>query len=88
MLAHKAEEEGVCLAEILAGHRASVNYKTVPFVIYTWPEVAWVGLTQEEAKAKYSKVKVGRFPFSANGRAKTNGFTEGMVKNHCSQRYR
>ena len=79
MLAHKAEEEGVCLAEILAGHRASVNYKTVPSVIYTWPEVAWVGLTEEEAKAKY-KVKVGRFPFLANGRAKANGFTEGMVK--------
>jgi len=80
MLAHKAEEEGVCLAEILSGHRAVVNYKTVPSVIYTWPEVAWVGLTEEEAKAQFGKVKVGKFPFSANGRAKANGFTEGMVK--------
>ena len=81
MLAHKAEEEGVCLAEILSGHKnARVNYKTVPWVIYTWPEVAWVGLTEEEAKKEFGKVKVGKFPFSANGRAKANGFTEGMVK--------
>lgn len=81
MLAHKAEEEGVCIAEILSGHKnARVNYKTVPWVIYTWPEVAWVGLTEEEAKKEFGKVKVGKFPFSANGRAKANGFTEGMVK--------
>jgi dihydrolipoamide dehydrogenase len=80
MLAHKAEEEGVCLAEILAGHKAHVNYKTVPSVIYTWPEVALVGLTEEEAKAQFGKVKVGKFPFTANGRAKANGFTDGMVK--------
>ena len=80
MLAHKAEEEGVCLAEILSGHKAHVNYRTVPSVIYTWPEVAWVGLTEEEAKAQFGKVKVGKFPFSANGRAKANGYTEGMVK--------
>lgn len=81
MLAHKAEEEGVCLAEILSGHKnARVNYKTVPWVIYTWPEVAWVGMTEEEAKKEFGKVKVGKFPFSANGRAKANGFTEGMVK--------
>ena len=80
MLAHKAEEEGVCLAEILAGHRAHVNYKTIPSVVYTWPEVAWVGLTEEESKAQFGKVKVGKFPFAANGRAKANGFTEGVVK--------
>ncbi len=80
MLAHKAEEEGVCIAELLSGHRAKVNYKTLPSVIYTWPEVAWVGLTEEEAKRDFGKVKVGKFPFTANGRAKANGFTEGMVK--------
>ena len=80
MLAHKAEEEGVCLAEILSGHKTKVHYKTIPSVIYTWPEVAWVGLTEEEAKARYGKVKIGKFPFSANGRAKANGFTEGLVK--------
>jgi dihydrolipoamide dehydrogenase len=80
MLAHKAEEEGVCLAEMLAGQAGHINYKTVPSVIYTWPEVATVGLTEEDAKAQFGKVKVGKFPFSANGRAKAMGFTEGMVK--------
>jgi len=80
MLAHKAEEEGVCLAERLAGQVGHINYKTVPWVIYTWPEVAWVGQTEEEAKAEHGKVKTGKFPFSANGRAKALGMTEGMVK--------
>lgn len=80
MLAHKAEEEGVCIAEMLAGQAGHINYKTVPSVIYTWPEVATVGLTEEEAKAQFGKVKVGKFPFSANGRAKALGCTEGMAK--------
>ena len=80
MLAHKAEEEGVCLAERLAGQAGHINYKTVPWVIYTWPEVAWVGQTEEQAKAEHGKVKTGKFPFSANGRAKALGMTEGMVK--------
>jgi dihydrolipoamide dehydrogenase len=80
MLAHKAEEEGVCLAETLAGQAGHVNYKTVPWVIYTWPEVAWVGQTEEEAKAEHGKVKTGKFPFSANARAKALGTTEGFVK--------
>ncbi len=80
MLAHKAEEEGVCIAEMLAGQAGHINYKTVPSVIYTWPEVAAVGITEEEAKAQFGKVKVGKFPFSANGRAKALGCTEGMVK--------
>jgi len=80
MLAHKAEEEGVCIAENLAGQNGHVNYKTVPWVIYTWPEVAWVGQTEEEAKAEHGKVKTGKFPFSANGRAKALGTTEGFVK--------
>lgn len=80
MLAHKAEEEGVCLAERLAGQAGHINYKTVPWVIYTWPEVAWVGQTEEEAKAEHGKVKTGKFPFSANARAKALGTTEGFVK--------
>lgn len=80
MLAHKAEEEGVALAEMLAGHAGHVNYKTVPSVIYTHPEVASVGLTEEEAKAKGLEVNVGKFPFMANGRARAMGMTEGFVK--------
>ena len=80
MLAHKAEEEGVCIAERLAGMPGHINYKTVPWVIYTWPELAWVGLSEEQAKTEYGKVKTGKFPFSANGRAKALGMTEGMVK--------
>ncbi len=80
MLAHKAEEEGVCIAEILAGQAGHVNYKTIPSVIYTWPEVASVGLTEEEASSQFKKIKVGKFPFSANGRAKALGCTQGMVK--------
>lgn len=80
MLAHKAEEEGVCIAEMLSGQAGHINYKTVPWVIYTWPEVAWVGQTEEEAKAEFGKVKTGKFPFSANGRAMALGCTEGMVK--------
>ena len=82
MLAHKAEEEGVAVAEIIAGQHGHVNYPTVPCVIYTWPEVASVGRTEEQLQ--YSKIpyKVGRFPFSANGRAQAmgSGSTEGQVK--------
>lgn len=80
MLAHKAEEEGVCIAEMLAGQAGHINYKTVPSVIYTWPEVATVGITEEEAQTQFGKIKVGKFPFSANGRAKALGCTEGLVK--------
>ncbi len=83
MLAHKAEEEGVCIAETLAGQTGHVNYKTIPSVIYTWPEVASVGLTEEEASSEFGKIKVGKFPFLANGRAKSLGCTEGMVKIIC-----
>ena len=80
MLAHKAEEEGVAVAErIVTGH-GHVNYETVPSVIYTWPEVAWVGLTEEQAKEKGLEVNIGTFPFSANGRAKSLGTTDGQVK--------
>jgi len=80
MLAHKAEDEGVALAEMLAGHAGHVNYNTVPSVIYTFPEVASVGLTEEQAKEKGIPYAVGVFPFIANGRAKALNQTEGHVK--------
>ncbi|GIL16973.1 MAG: dihydrolipoyl dehydrogenase [Oligoflexia bacterium] len=80
MLAHKAEEEGVALAEILAGQAGHVNYHTCPGIIYTHPEVASVGYTEEQAKEKNIPYAVGTFPFAANGRAKAGGFTEGMAK--------
>ncbi len=80
MLAHKAEDEGVALAEILAGQAGHVNYGVIPNVVYTYPEVASVGLTEEELKAKGVAYAVGKFPFTANGRAKVNRTTDGMVK--------
>ncbi|MFV8258948.1 dihydrolipoyl dehydrogenase [Bdellovibrio bacteriovorus] len=80
MLAHKAEEEGVALAEILAGGAGHVNYDTVPGVIYTHPEIASVGITEEFAKEKGLEINVGKFPFMANGRARAKGYTEGFVK--------
>ncbi|RIA56380.1 dihydrolipoyl dehydrogenase [Dichotomicrobium thermohalophilum] len=80
MLAHKAEEEGVAVAEILAGQAGHVNYSVIPDVIYTYPEVAKVGQTEEELKEKGTDYKVGKFPFTANGRAKANRQTEGFVK--------
>lgn len=80
MLAHKAEEEGVAVAEIIAGQAGHVNYNTVPGVIYTWPEVASVGYTEEQLKEKGISYKAGTFPFIANGRAKALGFTEGQAK--------
>ena len=80
MLAHKAEEEGIALAEILAGQAGHVNYDVIPSVIYTAPEVASVGKTEEELKEAGVTYKVGKFPFTANGRAKVNRTTEGFVK--------
>lgn len=80
MLAHKAEEEGVAVAEIIAGQYGHVNYSTIPSVIYTWPEIASVGQTEEELKNSQVPYKAGRFPFSANGRAQAMGSTEGQVK--------
>lgn len=80
MLAHKAEEEGVAVAEILAGLPGHVNYDTVPGVIYTWPEVASVGFTEEQLKERSTSYKVGSFPFIANGRARAMGMTDGQVK--------
>jgi len=80
MLAHKAEDEGVAVAEILAGKKPHVNYDAIPSVIYTWPEVADVGHTEESLKQAGIDYKVGKFPFTANGRARANGSTDGFVK--------
>lgn len=80
MLAHKAEEEGVALAEILAGQKGHVNYDTCPNIVYTQPELASVGKTEEELKAAGIAYKVGKFPFMANARAKAAGDTDGSVK--------
>ncbi len=80
MLAHKAEEDGVACVERLAGKKTHVNYDTVPSVIYTWPEVSSVGLTEEQVKESGREYKVGKFPFSANPRARCMDETEGLVK--------
>jgi dihydrolipoamide dehydrogenase len=80
MLAHKAEDEGMAVAEEIAGRHGHVNYGVIPGVIYTAPEVASVGQTEEELKAAGRKYKVGKFPFMANGRAKANFASEGFVK--------
>jgi dihydrolipoamide dehydrogenase len=80
MLAHKAEDEGMALAEILAGQAGHVNYNVIPGVVYTSPEVASVGKTEEELKAAGVAYNVGKFPFTANGRAKVNKQTDGFVK--------
>jgi dihydrolipoamide dehydrogenase len=80
MLAHKAEDEGIAAAEIIAGKAGHVNYDAIPNVIYTYPEVASVGKTEEELKAAGIAYNAGKFPFTANGRAKVNHTTEGFVK--------
>ncbi|MGC9561149.1 dihydrolipoyl dehydrogenase [Brachymonas sp. M4Q-1] len=80
MLAHKAEEEGVAVAERIAGQHGHVNFNTIPWVIYTSPEIAWVGRTEQALKAEGVAYKAGSFPFMANGRARALGDTTGMVK--------
>ncbi len=80
LLAHKAEEEGVACAELIAGKAGHVNYGVIPGVVYTWPEVASIGRTEEQLKADGVEYAVGRFPFTANGRARAMGSTEGFVK--------
>ena len=80
MLAHKAEDEGTAFAELLVGKAGHVNYETIPSVIYTWPEMASVGITEEQAKERKLDYKVGKFPFVANGRAKAMDEVEGIVK--------
>jgi dihydrolipoamide dehydrogenase len=80
MLAHKAEEEGVAVAERIAGQHGHVNFNTVPWVIYTHPEIAWVGETEQQLKSRGVAYRAGTFPFMANGRARALGDTTGMVK--------
>ena len=80
MLAHKAEEEGVYVAEIMAGQKPHINYNLIPGVVYTWPEVAGVGATEEQLKEQKVAYKVGQFPFKASGRARASNDTDGFVK--------
>jgi dihydrolipoamide dehydrogenase len=80
MLAHKSEEEGIAVAELIAGQAGHVNYDAIPNVVYTWPEVAWVGKTEETLRAACVNYISGKFPFSANGRARAMGMTDGFVK--------
>jgi len=80
MLAHKASEEGVMVADIIAGHHAQMNYDVIPSIIYTHPELAWVGKTEQELTAEGVKIKVGKFPFAASGRAMASNETDGFVK--------
>ncbi len=80
LLAHKAEEEGVVAAEVIAGHPAHMHYKSIPSVVYTWPEIASVGLTEREVKESGREYRTGKFPYSANGRARSMGDTSGFVK--------
>ena len=87
MLAHKAEDEGVVLAEMLAGQSGHIDYNLIPGVVYTWPEVASVGKTEEQLKAEGIDYKVGKFPFMANGRARAMNATEGFVKILADAKY-
>lgn len=80
MLAHKAEDEGIAVAENIGGLTGIVNHDVIPSVVYTWPEIAGVGLTEEAAREKVGEVKVGKFPMAANSRAKTNHEPDGFVK--------
>jgi dihydrolipoamide dehydrogenase len=80
MLAHKAEDEGVAVAERIAGQHGHVDFNTVPWVIYTWPEIAWVGKTEQQLKADGVQYRAGTFAYIANGRARAMGETSGFVK--------
>ena len=80
MLAHKASEEGIAIAERIAGKPGHMNYDVIPWVVYTWPEIAWVGKTEQELKADSTEYQTGVFPFAASGRARAMGETTGMVK--------
>jgi dihydrolipoamide dehydrogenase len=80
LLAHKAEEEGVIAAEVITGKPVHMHYRSIPSVVYTWPEIATVGLAEHEVKASGRQYRVGKFPFTANGRARTAGDAVGLVK--------
>jgi dihydrolipoamide dehydrogenase len=80
LLAHKAEEEGVVAAEVIAGKPSRMHYRSMPAIVYTWPEIAVAGLAEHEVKAEGRAYTVGKFPYSANGRARTLGQTAGFVK--------
>jgi dihydrolipoamide dehydrogenase len=80
MLAHKGEDEGVMVAELIAGQHAHIDYNTIPWVIYTSPEIAWVGSTEQQLKAQGRAYKAGQFPFMANGRALGMQASDGFVK--------
>jgi dihydrolipoamide dehydrogenase len=80
LLAHKAEEEGVVAAEVIAGHQTRMHYHSIPSVVYTWPEIATVGLTEREVRESGREFKTGKFPFTANARARTMGEASGFVK--------
>ena len=80
MLAHKAEDEGVMVAELIAGQKPHLDYNSMPWVIYTTPEIAWVGKTEQQLRAEGKDYKTGLFPFAANGRALGLGDAEGFVK--------
>jgi dihydrolipoamide dehydrogenase len=80
MLAHKAEEEGVFVVESLAGQKPHINYNLIPGVVYTWPEVSSVGITEQEAKEQGLSIKTGKFPYKALGRARASMDLQGMVK--------
>ena len=80
MLAHKAEEEGIFVAEVIAGQKPHINYLLIPGVVYTWPEVASVGFTEEELKLNKREYKSGSFPFKASGRARASMDIDGFVK--------
>ena len=80
MLAHKAEDEGVAVAEMIAGQKPHIDFNTIPWIIYTSPEVAWVGKNEQQLKAEGIEVKTGQFPFMANGRALGQGEPGGFVK--------
>ena len=80
MLAHKASEEGVAVAERIAGQQPHVDFNVIPWIIYTWPEIAWAGVTEQGARAAGHTVRTGSFPFMASGRARAMGDAEGFVK--------
>jgi len=80
MLAHKASEEGIAVAELIAGQKPHIDHTHIPWVIYTWPEIAWAGATEQSLKAAGRAFKTGRFPFMASGRARAMGETDGFIK--------